>query len=307
MSITESTSAVIVSVQRAFAFSGTTKEHGRWAAIDGEVLDTILALKEPSVHRLGRACAEWARQAHNAQQTQTVVWTDDIGASISVQSNAKGATDVTIHGGYAALQKALGSRRLNLQQALDTLGRVQIRIDSHPHFYTGAVIQAVGGNRSELWFRISDIFSPTYASRLKERGPLRYLVPVNPTPAPAPNRRIQGPAQRLEDWGIDWIRHHLDDTTEDGAQIPWAQGADEIELSTAKAPSRKTRALQNVLKKWVQEGRWVEKQKRWRPIYGWELLLKAKEGHVGSLRFHSRLSARRVLATARETKDKRRK
>ena len=223
-----------------------------------------------------------ALEAHVHQGRGVVVFNED-GMQVQVQRTALGLTEVRCIGGYQALGRYLETDREAVANAVRALA--SIGIDWHRTMADGRttlVLDLVddrtgGADRGVVSFAVPRVLSPSFAGELKGRDgtrEIRTIVPVDPVMPPAPNPRTTAAASRLEQAAVRWLVEHPAECNADGGAVPWGALADAVRVSTAKQTTRRTAVVDGLLDLWTSSGRWVRTESRWRPVYGWTLVLE---------------------------------
>jgi hypothetical protein len=223
-----------------------------------------------------------ALEAHVHHGRGVEVFNED-GMQVQVQRTALGLTEVRCIGGYQALGRYLGTDREAVANAVRALA--SIGIDWHRTMTDGRttlVLDLVddrtgGAGRGVVSFAVPRVLSPSFAGELKGRDgtrEIRTIVPVDPVMPPAPNPRTTAAASRLEQAAVRWLVEHPAECNADGGAVPWVALADSVRVSTAKQTARRAAVVDGLLDLWTSSGRWVRTESRWRPVYGWTLVLE---------------------------------
>lgn len=277
-------------VARFVATMGTSDATWLPAELADNMVDPRGVLATAAAQAMCRKIPEFARLPAVAGHT-VKVWEDtETGHSILATPTASKRTDIRIIGGWSALSAYMEADRTQVADTVRQMhnfsfewcadlgdrGRATLLMDLME-------LEARGSDAALVTFALSQVFHPAFASLLRDRGDkdltrdARGLVSVGESMPPATNPRTLAATSRLEVAALSWMREHLDDVNNNGAEVPWDALATSAELSTSKQASRRRKVLEATLGAWLEAGRWVHTGSRWRPAgAAWEQLRAAK-------------------------------
>jgi hypothetical protein len=223
---------------------------------------------------------------------------------VHVTMGTDNRTSVHVPGGWSALAAALGvdhgDGRKALKDAAYALSEDNpLRWAAHKAGSAGSTHLLMDPSEAPdgVRFALPRILWPGFAAELRTHEQattreIRRLVPIPPDMPPTTNRNLGAGPSRLELDALAWLRNNLDAVNEqDGGPIPWAELADKVGLSGARQAVRRRAVLATLLELWEAEDRWHRTGDRWRPAYGWAVLLEAKkqrdDGKAAQARKHA--------------------